>query len=625
MLRILDSVIEAIERAVAAVPPERGGAVLGPRGRPLLSHFVFDEWAPWAPDRYRPSPELAERVRALEAGLDLEFKGIVHSHPGGLDRPSAADREELAEGLRRNPHLSRYLALIVTAGPEGPTGLSPHELSLAGGKLGCFAAYRAPSGEVRITPVPARILPLRRDLERLRARLGGERPAEVFLTQLEGELWLAGRLVLPGGPELLFLFDEGYPLIPPVLLAVGEDGEPEAVALRWSLARPAEERLAAALEEFLWPPGPYRRAFGPPGGPAMTGDLDAARWAGWIAGWGGDPSPRAAALREGLARRLAGLKAPPLHRRVLIAGLGSVGSYMAEVLARSGIGGLTLIDPEAVEEANLSRTIYEATDVGRPKVEAAAGRLVRIRPDLQLHLIPQAVQALSAAELDRILREADLVIAATDDPEAQRRLNHWAYMRGKPALFVGLYAGARGGEVIITVPERTPCYLCATRIRHAGSAPEPAAMDYGTGRLTGEPALGADIQHVASAAAKLALALLADPDDPVAGILERPLREGMSYLTFAMVPDYWFYPRIFERTPGQHAFQSVWLTPIRDPECPVCGEPAGRVDPAEADGRSPRLARLREADDAASEPEQPEERGPFEFGGDPPARADPLP
>ena len=63
---------------------------------------------------------------------------------------------------------------------------------------------------------------------------------------------------------------------------------------------------------------------------------------------------------------------------------------------------------------------------------------------------------------------------------------------------------SKGGEVVGTSPEKTACFVCATITRHsittsAGQVVDPE-VDYGTGRLVGEVALGVDIQHVSSAA-----------------------------------------------------------------------------------------------------------------------------
>jgi molybdopterin/thiamine biosynthesis adenylyltransferase len=291
-----------------------------------------------------------------------------------------------------------------------------------------------------------------------------------------------------------------------------------------------------------------------------------------------------------LLARGGGILAPSIRtRRALVAGLGSVGSYVAEQLARSGLGALALVDPERVEAANLSRTAYVARDVGRRKTVALARRLRAFSPALALDLRPCALQDLAPRELDALVSGADLVVGATDDPAAQRALDRFAYARGKPAVYVGLYARADGGEVVLTVPERTACFLCATRARHAAERAAGAvarATDYGTGRLAAEPGLGADIQHVASAAVKLALSLLL-PEAPVGALAAGAVAEGTTYLTLSTVARYWFYPQVFGDVPGQGAYQSVWLAPVRAPGCPVCGEPAARVEPLEVPLREP--------------------------------------
>jgi molybdopterin/thiamine biosynthesis adenylyltransferase len=244
--------------------------------------------------------------------------------------------------------------------------------------------------------------------------------------------------------------------------------------------------------------------------------------------------------------------------------------------------------------------VYDVTDVGRPKAEALAGRLLRVQPALRLELLAAGVQDLAPEALDAAVRGADLVVAATDDPAAQRALDRFAYARGRPALFVGLYAGARGGEVVLTVPDRTPCYGCATRTRggvERASSAVSSDVDYGTARLRGEVALGADIQHVASAAVKLALSLLLpeDGDAALARFARQVLADGTPFLTLSTVPSYWFYPDVFGDTPGQGAYQAVWLSPVSSPGCPVCGDAAARVDPLDVPLRAPSVEAIRGA------------------------------
>jgi molybdopterin/thiamine biosynthesis adenylyltransferase len=539
---------------------------------------------------YRPSRALDARVKALERDEGLELKGIVHSHPALFDAPSAQDAAELVEGLRCNGHLARYLAPIVTRGVSGGE-LGWHERALPSGKVSFFAAMRTRGGGTDVRPQRISVVPLQRDVERLARELRAS-AAGVTVVDVGDDVLAAGR-VLADGLTLLVVVGEGYPALPPLVLATRGDGATEQLSIAWSLAAPEEDRLAVAVRAAVFPPGPYHVVYGPRDGPAISSDPERARLAGWERRFaGGDPEAAAESLRDALLARTAGVVADTLRdRTVLVAGCGSVGSYVAEQLARSGVGAIALLDPEVVEAANLSRTAYEVRDLGQPKVEALARRLLGVQPALRLSVRACTVDALGAAALDAEVRAADLVVAATDDPAAQRALDRFAYARGRPALLVGLYARAEGGEVVMTVPGRTPCYLCATRTRGAlersgGGARE---VDYGTARLRAQIALGADVHHVASAAVKLGLSLLlAGSGAPLAALAEGALADGTPYLTLSMVPGYWFYPQVFGDTPGQRAYQSVWLTPASRSECPVCGDPAGRVDPLEVPLRGPR-------------------------------------
>src|SRR5574340_987816 len=145
-MHVADWVLREVDAELASHPPERGGALLGPRRKPLLTHFVADPEAVVTSTSYAPSRQLAARVRELELGAELELKGIVHSHGDRLDRPSERDALELAEGLRLNPHLASYAGPIVSDGPGDD--LEPHELPLSSGKLSCFAARRTRDGGV---------------------------------------------------------------------------------------------------------------------------------------------------------------------------------------------------------------------------------------------------------------------------------------------------------------------------------------------------------------------------------------------------------------------------------------------------------------------------------------------
>lgn len=287
-----------------------------------------------------------------------------------------------------------------------------------------------------------------------------------------------------------------------------------------------------------------------------------------------------------------------VNKCILIVGTGSVGSYIAENLVRSGVGVLILIDHDRVELANLCRTTYKVEDVGNFKVEALANHLLAINPLLKLTIKPQKITDFDSAELIQLVQEADLILATTDELKAQRIINHFAYHCQRPAIFVGLYEGAKGGEVVLSIPEQTPCYLCATSIRHQAEenfGKVSQSTDYGTGRLVGEVALSVDIHHVSSVAVKLALSLLLpeDSDANLKNFAKSSIEKGFTFFTTSMDADYWFYPQIFGNTPGQYAYQSVWLTPQQQETCPVCGKSEHRNHPSESLIDTPKVSDLR--------------------------------
>ena len=440
---------------------------------------------------------------------------------------------------------------------------------------------------------------MRQDIEKVSTLLGGGKP-DFFTTELEGASLEAGRLTLNGGLELLFLCGEGYPVAPPLLLVTPQGGDTEQVPLSWGLQTPAEARLTDAVSQLFFGPGPFIKAFGTSSGLAMGNNPTQARIAGWTPLFVSKSNLiNSYKVQSELFARVVGVLSPEIQEKtVLVVGLGSVGSYLTEQLARSGVGGFVLVDPEEVEPANLSRSVYELADVGKSKTEALARRLWNISPALRLQLHALNLLDFNEQELDRLVGSVDVIIGATDDLAAQRAINRFAYANGKTAIFIGVYAGANGGEVILSLPERTPCYQCATSTRHEMEQETirvSSDVDYGTGRLVGEVALGADIQHITSAAVKIVLSLLtpSNSEAKLKDYLAPAIDNQMSYLTLSTVPQYWFYPMIFSGADGQFAYQSVWLTPTRRSDCPVCGDTENRVAPCEVPLRAPTLNDLR--------------------------------
>ena len=105
------------------------------------------------------------------------------------------------------------------------------------------------------------------------------------------------------------------------------------------------------------------------------------------------------------------------HASVGVVGLGGVGSWAAEALARSGVGALTLIDLDHIAESNVNRQVHALSDtLGQSKVEAMAQRVRGINPDCRLWLVddfltPDNAEPLLPADLDVVLDCTDQIAA----------------------------------------------------------------------------------------------------------------------------------------------------------------------------------------------------------------------
>ncbi|MBQ6544780.1 MAG: tRNA threonylcarbamoyladenosine dehydratase [Lachnospiraceae bacterium] len=104
-------------------------------------------------------------------------------------------------------------------------------------------------------------------------------------------------------------------------------------------------------------------------------------------------------------------------KRVIVFGVGGVGGYVCEALARSGIGTFGLVDPDSVAESNINRQIVAGCrTVGRPKTEVMKERILDISPDTKvrtwpLFFLPACADEIPFAEYDYVVDAVDTVTA----------------------------------------------------------------------------------------------------------------------------------------------------------------------------------------------------------------------
>lgn len=150
-----------------------------------------------------------------------------------------------------------------------------------------------------------------------------------------------------------------------------------------------------------------------------------------------------------------------LRARVLIVGMGGLGSPAALYLAGAGVGHLVLADYDAVDLSNLHRQVlHRSADIGRPKVESARDALLALNPDIAVTPIHARM---TPAQLAGQVAQADVVLDCTDNFEARFAINAACVAARRP-----LVSGAAirmEGQVSVfraDLPD-APCYRCLYR------------------------------------------------------------------------------------------------------------------------------------------------------------------
>ncbi len=226
----------------------------------------------------------------------------------------------------------------------------------------------------------------------------------------------------------------------------------------------------------------------------------------------------------------------------VVMGLGGLGSPVAAYLAAAGVGRLTLVDFDRVERSNLQRQILHGeADIGRPKVLSAADSLLRLNPDCRIDRIDRRLEQ---SGLERVFREADVILDGTDNFASRALINHAALNTLTP-----LVSGAviRFEGQLATFDFRDPsaaCYHCLY-----GDGEELGETCSESGVLASMPGVIGSLQ--ATEALKLLVGL--------------PTLAGHLLLVDGLTMQ-------FRR-----------LALVRDPDCPVCGSLApGRSRSASA-------------------------------------------
>jgi molybdopterin-synthase adenylyltransferase len=222
--------------------------------------------------------------------------------------------------------------------------------------------------------------------------------------------------------------------------------------------------------------------------------------------------------------------------RVLIVGVGGLGSWAAELLARAGVGFLRLVDDDRVELVNIHRQgLYSETDAGAQlcKVDAAAKRLAQLNAQVKIEAVCQRADSRNLAAL---AGDVDVIVDGTDNFATRFLLNDYCVKMQRPWVFAG--AVASEAQAAAFLPGRTACLRCLL------SELPPACRDPNC-RTAG--VVGMSVAAIASFQAMETLKILMGRMDVVSPYL--------------LKLDLW-----------SNQVQRLSLSGLRDPACPCCGQ-----------------------------------------------------
>ncbi|MFC2070393.1 ThiF family adenylyltransferase [Chloroflexota bacterium] len=147
------------------------------------------------------------------------------------------------------------------------------------------------------------------------------------------------------------------------------------------------------------------------------------------------------------------------NAKVVVAGVGGLGSPSSIYLAAAGVGTIRIIDRDKVELSNLNRQILHwDRDIGRNKVDSAIEKLTQLNKEIKIEAIEETIDEKNVFEL---VDGFDVIIDAMDNLETRYLLNRAAIKNQVPFIHGAVYG--LEGRVMTIIPGETACLRCIYR------------------------------------------------------------------------------------------------------------------------------------------------------------------
>ena len=142
--------------------------------------------------------------------------------------------------------------------------------------------------------------------------------------------------------------------------------------------------------------------------------------------------------------------------KVLCIGTGGLGAPLGLYLAAAGVGRIGLVDFDTVDFTNLQRQVlFGTSDVGRPKITAAADRLRNLNPEIQIDAYEAQLTSENALEL---FQDYDIIVDGTDNFPTRYLVNDACVILGKPNVYGSIFRFE--GQITVFGYPDGPCYRC---------------------------------------------------------------------------------------------------------------------------------------------------------------------
>lgn len=272
--------------------------------------------------------------------------------------------------------------------------------------------------------------------------------------------------------------------------------------------------------------------------------------------------------RELALRNTGRVPADIFTRKIAMLGAGALGSVMADLLVKAGVGTLRLYDQDVMQVGNVSRHLCGIESFGEPKVEAVGLKLIQHNPFSQI--VTESVDLVESYDvLGRVLSDCDLAVSTTADESLEAAVNEVAVTEKQTVYYVRGMRGGTAGRIFRVIPGRDACRYCISNLvkRARSDSAHPSEWIHvpeleGTllSHECGNPVLagsGIDLTLIAGLASRVIL------NDTAGGFGD---------------DNHWLWAS--EAIPGHpvldRPFSLVARRLERDPDCPFCADPPVR-------------------------------------------------